>query len=196
MEQLKPLDQVLEADERNRYFRGVSLEWLHSVALDMPLNASVPEPVQNQFAIARNAYVYSWFFYPFQAAALLYSFLAIELALQHRVKHANPAMFAGPREPTLYPLLEYALRERWVLDLGFRRIPLNAGVADHIAKRYPSIPEDQRYSYNLLDVLVSLRNDLAHGEFMLAPAMGSLLARGAEVINQLFPCDSLGDHGR
>ena len=187
MEALKALEQVSAPDERSRYFRGMSLERLHSLASEMTLNGAVPEPVHNQFAIARNAYLYSWFYYPFQAAALLYSFLAVELALHHRVKQANPAMFAGDREPSLYRLLECALRERWILDTSFRDIPPNPGISEAIAKRYPSIADDQRYSYNLLDVLVSLRNGLAHGEFMIAPSMGSLLFRAVEIINQLFP---------
>jgi hypothetical protein len=63
-------------------------------------------------------------------------------------------------------------------------------VPDKIAKQFQNIPLDERYSYSLLDVLVSLRNDLAHGTYMLAPNMGPLLNRAAEIINQLFPSPS------
>lgn len=187
MEELKPFDKVLERDERLGYF-GVTLEYLHRRAAGITINTAAPENVHNQFTIARNALVYSWFFYPFQPVALLYSILAIEQALSVRVKAAKPDMFAGPREPTFYPLLEYALKQRWIVDQGFNLPePGKATVPDRIAERYPNIPADQRYSYSLLDVLVGLRNSLAHGEYILAPQMASLLDRGAEIINQLFP---------
>jgi hypothetical protein len=188
VEELKPLGKILDPDERNLYFRGVTLPKLHDFASGISLNATVPEAVRNQFAIARNAYVYSRFFFPFQMAGLVYSILAIELALQMRVKEAEPGMFIGIRQPTLYRLLEYALRQRWVLDSGFNvSVAPDFRVAEKITKRFDSIPHEQRYSYNFLDVLIYLRNDLAHGTFMLAPGMGFLLARHAELINQLFP---------
>jgi hypothetical protein len=186
MEKLKLLGEVLEPDDRSR-LSGTSLESLHRFAAEATLNASVPELVQNQFAMARNAYLYSRFFYPFRAVAFLYSILAIELALQLRVKSAHPDLFAGGREATLYPLLERALKERWILDSGFKNIDPDVEIAKKIAKRYPGIPDDQRSCYSLLDALVSLRNDLAHGKFMIAPAMSTLVARGTEIINQLYP---------
>jgi hypothetical protein len=187
MEELKPLEKVLERDERLSYF-GYSLEYLHRRAADITINPEAPELVHNQLTIARNAYVYSWFFYPFLPVALLYSILAVELALSERVKTANPAMFAGARDPTLFPLLAYALQQRWIVDSGFDlEEPGKATVPDKIAKQFRSIPPDQRYSYSLLDVLVYLRNDLAHGTYMLIPGMAPLLDRGAEIINQLFP---------
>jgi hypothetical protein len=187
METLKPLNKILEPDGRNRY-RNITLPALHAIAADITLHPSVPEPVQDQFTIARNAYLYSWFFYPFQAPALLYSILSIELALQIRVKEANPDMFSGDREPTLFPLLRYALQKRWIVDSGFDiEVMADFQTTEKIAKQFPNIPVDQRYSYNLLDVLPMLRNDLAHGNYMLAPGMGPLLMRGAELINQLFP---------
>lgn len=189
MEELKPLDRVLERDDRLSYF-GVTLEYLHGRAAAIVISAAAPEKVHDQFTIARNALVYSWFFYPFQPVAFLYSIFAIEVALSARVEAAKPGMFAGPRDPTLYPLLEYALKQRWITDAGFDLPePGTAQVPDKIAQRYPNIPADQRFSYSLLEVLVDLRNDLAHGEYMLTPNMASLLDRGAEIINQLFPAD-------
>ncbi len=187
MEELKPLEQVTEPDFRNS-IRRITLPLLHRIANETHLSATVPANVQSQFAIAKNAYVYSWFYYPFQTVALLFSFLAIELALSIRVREANQEMFDSAREPTLYPLLRYALQQRWLLDDGFDlEARGDLAVSEKIAKQYPNIPRDQRYSYNLLDVLVGLRNDLAHGELMIGPGMGPLLARGAELINQLFP---------
>lgn len=190
MEQLKPFDKVLEPDERLRYF-GYTLENLHASAAAIELHREVPELVHNQFTIARNAYLYSWFVYSFLPVALLYSILAVELALSIRVKQANPAMFAGTRDPALFRLLSHALQERWITDDGFDlEVPDDAVVPDKIAKQFKNIPREQRYSFTLLDILVSLRNDLAHGNYMLAPGMGPLLQRGAEIINQLFPASS------
>lgn len=187
MEELKPLDQILKPDDRLRYF-GYTLEHLHATASAIKLNPGVPENVHNQFTIARNAYLYSWYVYSFLPVALLYSILAIELALNLRVKQANPAMFAGGREPTLFPLLVYAIQQRWVTDSGFDiEVPDDATIPTKIAKQFQNIPDDQRYAFTLLDILVSLRNDLAHGNYMLVPGMGPLLQRGAEIINQLYP---------
>lgn len=187
VEKLKPLDEVLKPDERLRYF-GYTLEYVHASASAINLNPAAPENVHDQFTIAKNAYLYSWYVYSFLPVALLYSILAIELALNFRVKQANPAMFASNREPALFRLLSYALQQRWIVDNGFDiQVPDDAMVPDKIAKQFPNIPRDQRYSFTLLDVLVGLRNDLAHGTYMLVPGIGPLLQRGAEIINQLFP---------
>jgi hypothetical protein len=185
LEELKALDKVLERDERLSYF-GITLEYLHRRAAAMTLNAAAPEKVHDQFTIARNALLYSWLCYPFQTVAFLYSILAVELALSERARAAKPELFRGSHEPTLRPLLEIALKARWITDAGFD-LPAEPQVPAHIAAKYPEIPQDQRYSYSLLDSLVSLRNSLAHGEYMLAPSMASLLDRGAEIINQLYP---------
>ncbi len=190
MEELKPFDEILKSDDRLQYF-GFTLEHLHRTAAAITLNPEVPESVHNQFTIARNAYVYSWFVYPFLPVALLYSILAVELALGLRVKQTNPAMFAGEREPTLFPLLRYALEQRWITDAGFGvQVPDSASVPERIAQQFPAMPRDQRYSYSLLFSLVGLRNDLAHGSYMLVPSVGPLLERGAELINQLFPTNA------
>lgn len=185
MEELKPFDALVERDERLSHF-GVTLEYLHRRAAAIVISPGAPEKVHNQFAIARNALVYSWFFYPFQPVALLYSFLAIEQALSERLKTVKPELFNGSREPTLYPLLEAALMARLITDDGFE-LDGEPGAPEEIAARYPGIPKDQRFSYSLLYSLVGLRNDLAHGEYILAPNMVSMLDRGAEIINQLYP---------
>jgi hypothetical protein len=190
MEELKPLEKVTERDERLSYF-GLTLEYLHYRASGITIGSAAPEAVHNQFTIAKNALVYSWFFYPFQPVALLYSILAVEQALSIRVKTAKPEMFAGPREPTLYPLLAYALRQRWITDRGFNLPePDKAVMPARVAAQFSDIPSDQRYSYSLLEVLVGLRNTLAHGEYILAPNMAGLVDRGAEIINQLFPTEA------
>jgi hypothetical protein len=185
VEELKPLDKVLERDDRLSYF-GVTLEHLHHRAAEIAISPAAPEKVHNQFTIARNPLLYSWFVYPFQPVAFLYSILAVEVALRERLKAARPELFQGAREPALYQLLEAALKARWITDAGFQ-LDGEPGVPEIISKRYPNIPDDQRYSYSLLYSLVGLRNDLAHGEYMLAPNMASLLDRGAEIINQLYP---------
>lgn len=185
MEELKPLDRILDQDPRLSYF-GVTLEYLHRRANAIVVSPAAPEKVHDQFTIARNALVYSWFFYPFQPVAFLYSILAVELALSERARKVRPELFEGKRDPTLYALLELALKARWITDAGFAGLR-DPQVPERIAKRYPDIPNDQRYAYSLLDSLVDLRNDLAHGEYMLLPNMESVLDRGAEIINQLFP---------
>ncbi len=188
MEELKPLHLVTTPDERNR-FRNLTLEILHAIATDIRLNPTVPEHVRNQFEIARNAFLYSWFWYPFQPAALMYSILAVELALKLRLKADRQELFQRKYPPTLSELLGTAIRDRLLVDDGFDvTIPDEALVRiDPNNPKSPAAPRDQRYCYTILYALPSLRNDLAHGEYLLAPGMSHLLARGAELINQLFP---------
>lgn len=192
MEVLKPINEITQSDERNRY-RSLTLEDLHSIASHIALLPSVPEPVHNQFQIARNAFTYSYFFYPFQSVALMYSILAIELALSVRLKQKHPKMFTRKRPPMLTEMLRAAICDRLLLDSGFDvQYP-----EDHTVLVDPhnpdarNAPHDQRYCYTMLHSLRDLRNKLAHGEYTLAPGMSHLLLRGAELINQLFPSDAV-----
>src|SRR5689334_7523756 len=115
---LKPLELFLEPDPRHSYFR-VTLRRLHEFASQIVLGDRVPGSVADQLTIAKNAYIYSWLWYPFLAPALLYSIFAVELALHTRVKEVAPQMFAGARDPTLFPLLAFALKQHWIRDEGF-----------------------------------------------------------------------------
>lgn len=92
MEKLKNLEDVMAADERMQHlvvfddtsgeFRPIALRDLHSVADATALHDGVPEDIQSHFETARNLFVYSWFFYPFNVAAQLQAFSSAEFALK------------------------------------------------------------------------------------------------------------------
>lgn len=188
MEELKELAEIVSPDERNKY-RAVTLESLHAIASSITLGSTVPEVVRNQFEISRNAFVYSWFFYPFQPAAEMYSVLAIELALNLRLKTHRPELFQQKRPPTLTDLLTVAIKDRLLVDCGFDvQVPPDSAVTiDQNNPQAPIAPADQQYCYILLHALPKLRNGLAHGEYVLVPGVSHSLARAAELINQLYP---------
>lgn len=188
VEELKPLDQLTDPDERQKY-RNLKLEDLHEIAASIELGSAVPEVVRNQFEIARNAFVYSWFWYPFQPVASMYSILTIELALRHKLKEFRPSMFQRKNPPALFELLSVAIRNRLLVDTGF---DVQYG-EDHVVSidprnpASPLAPQDQRYCYEMLYALPRLRNELAHGEYALVPGVSHELACSAKLINQLFP---------
>lgn len=188
MEELKPLKDVLMPDERLGYF-GWTLDRLHVFSSALTLNSAVPEPVQNQFMIARNAVVYSWYVYSFLPVAMLYGILAVEHALTEKAKVLRPKMLSQEREPTLHPLMVAAIQDRWIVDGGFDvEVPENIDLPESASHNFSRIPHDQRYCCRLLDSMTSLRNHLAHGVYIGAmPNILPLLQRDAELINQLYP---------
>ena len=190
MLELKPRDQLNQPEMISR-IRGRSLAQLHDIVSGITLNDTAPENVQRQFNIARHAFIYAWYCHDFHAVASLYGFLAIELALSHRVKAVQPSLFEGGRKPTLYPLLRVAVLERWIIDGGFQiENQATLEIPEKIAARFPTIPEDQRYCYMLLDVLPELRNGAAHGNYSVTLGVSHELARASELINQLYPAQS------
>jgi hypothetical protein len=92
MEQLKPLNEICQADARHQYsvvldnslgdFRPLSLEDVYDIAERINLHDGVPDRIRTHFQTARNLYVYSWFYYPFNVTAQLHAFLSAEFALK------------------------------------------------------------------------------------------------------------------
>jgi hypothetical protein len=186
IESLKPFSELHSQDERQNY-RGLSLEAVHEFAAALTLNAGVPERVQDQFTIARHAVVYSWFVYPMNSAAELYGLLAVEQALYLRALADDPTLAQRKTPPTLAPLLKRAIQKRWLLDVGFSKVPEDPYLWPEARARFGVIPDDQRYCYSLLEDLPRDRNHLAHGTYVLAPGPRPHLRRDADLINQLFP---------
>lgn len=189
IEELKGLSEVRLPDERQVY-RGLTLESLHEFASRLSLNPTVPDLVQNQFAIARHAIIYSYFFYPFDSAAEMYGLLAVELALSWRARITDPVLANRERLPGLSQLLRTAVRDRWLLDTGFSHVPKDLGVSEHVLEEFRSIPNDQHYCRALIERLPHERNHLAHGIYVLKPGPSPTLVRDAELINQLYPSPS------
>jgi hypothetical protein len=186
VEELKPIDEILKPDFRSAC-RGYTIEVLHELAAQHDLSVAVPENVRHQFEIARHAYVYAALYTPLCAAAEFYAILAVEHALRLRYIASKRAQ-AQQGSPGLKQLLRIAISEGWIRDDGFdfdfREQVLTENGIEH---RDIPIDERRRPTDIVLELLPSLRNELAHGQPSMAlEAVGLHLQRATEIINQLF----------
>jgi hypothetical protein len=175
MEDLKLFENLLEPDERWKYFvlRNVetgemtpsSLAHRYEIVAPIRVNGSAPEDVRSQFNVAKMLCVYAWLYYPFHQVAELKAFSTVEMAL--RLKY--PTI-----KGMLYKLLAHAINEGDIKDSAFSHIEAS--------------PEDPlRYTRQLPDLIPSLRNSLAHGGATLHPGSVFTLRNCSEIINQLYP---------
>jgi hypothetical protein len=171
---LKPAGAIFEPDPRNAQLihrdavsgdvRSATVADFHVMMTAIELNPDTPPSVRMQFDVARNAFLYSWFVYDFSNLAELQAYGALETALREKVRRmtGRPA----PKRHNLGSLIQAAESRGWLRgeDFGF------AG------------------PMTLLEAVVVLRNDLAHGSDRLMP-IGShdLIRFCAEIINKLFP---------
>jgi hypothetical protein len=138
METLKPFNEVKEPDNRrvNSYFldtrtgeaRPLLLEDIYSLVEQIKFNNYVPEEVQSHFEMARNLFVYSWFHYPFNVAAQLYSFITIEFALKYKYTDGSPIIlsegYTPPKPVSFKTLLRRSVKEGLITDAGFLSLKL------------------------------------------------------------------------
>jgi hypothetical protein len=97
---LKPPDALLESDTRFRDFvfhsaetgerRPMCIDDLRSMVASIELTGHVPPAIREQFDVARNAFIYSWFVYEFATLAEQQCFAILEMALRHRLDPATP----------------------------------------------------------------------------------------------------------
>src|ERR1700733_6210856 len=111
--------------------------------LPFELIPSVPEEVRWQFDAARNAFVYSWFCYDLATLAEMHAYGALENGLRLRAEAAN----ALPRRTGLQVFMNNACAHGWLVRSEWD---------------VPGAP-------NLLDMVVSLRNNIGHGRPQLLP---------------------------
>jgi hypothetical protein len=179
---LKSLDTFYEADPRFANIvhsfdqaAGViqlkSPQSLHEDLAPLALNDAVPEKVRHQFDLARNVYLYSWFVYEFATVAEQQAYSALEAALRHRYQEETGK---APDKPGLKDLFEFSIARKWI----------DAAEFETEAAWHP----DGKFSE--LDMLRTLRNNLAHGKFHLMP--GGSGSYGAlqtchYIISSLFP---------
>lgn len=194
MDELKPLAEVLEPDERWRYFSR-TLEEHHALISSISLNAAVPDKVRQHFENARNAWLYAFFAYRLLSVAALTVHIACEAAVKERaLRDGVPANKAGQ----LVNLLNEALARGWLNDAGFsasahrearwneqRDVLLAMGAADIGPWQEPMDPQD--HTRNVVHAIRTLRNSMAHGEALLVPNLSPTFQAAADFINQLFP---------
>src|SRR5438105_7490672 len=94
METLKPRNEVLSPDVRNRnranfdHSTGVISEMTFDSVYDevekIRINDTAPESVRSHFEIARNLVLYSWFVYSFNVVAAMQAFASLEMAVKEK----------------------------------------------------------------------------------------------------------------
>ncbi|HFD88063.1 MAG TPA: hypothetical protein ENJ35_10360 [Gammaproteobacteria bacterium] len=170
MEEFKSLDKITEMDEKHRLMGAVcgsipSLERMHKCLSREVLNKSVPPEIQNQFNIARNMALYSYYFYALSPEVHLRTYTIIERALKIRA--------GSTKRHGLKYLIELAVEEGWIADAGFRHIE-NPDPGNHWCR-------------SMIKVISELRNSQAHGGDMLLSDCLHHISVCADFINQLFP---------
>ena len=181
----KPLSSLHEPDERFQHLsfhdqvaghtRPIRADDLHHEASSIQLRSTVPPEIRNQFDVARNAYLYSWFVYDFVILAEQHSYIVLEMALKHRARSEGLT-----RERTLKPYLQLAIKRGWLCgkDLEIRGGPTARPMS-------------------FMDELPRLRDRLVHGNVHLSPEFTLVMMRKcAELVNALFvekpePTDSV-----
>jgi hypothetical protein len=141
MEKLKPFEELANPDGRWRYF-GVTAEYLYARAKKMSLEDSVPENVRTQYQQAQHLLVYSYFQYSLLSVAATQCLIALEAGL--RAKWDLEPVHTkknSKSEPGLTALLSIARNRGWTSET------------------------DDRFDF----VVTELRNDLAHGGYMITP---------------------------
>ena len=167
MEELKSLPEILQPDERSKFFSNNSLSSRHSAISSIKLSSSVPEDIRSQFNVALMLSVYAWLYYPFHQVSELKAFSTLEMALRWKLPNNKGG---------LKKLLSLAIDTGLIVDKGF----------SHICTSGDSLNE---YSTKLPDIISDLRNDLAHGSSTLHPQSLFTLRNCSEIINQLFICE-------
>jgi hypothetical protein len=167
-------------------------DWHNEIAA-ITLNDSVPIDIREQYDIAKNVLLYSWYSYRMRIVAWLYSYSVLENALREKYKSTSG------RSPGLYQLLERAIRDGLLNDSGFhetkyKKIILSEQVEDDAILqqvKYVEVPESERkqstkYIEGLSKAIPSLRNALAHGEHVILEEVLTPMLVNAEIINMLF----------
>lgn len=163
MEQLKPRQELLLPDLRNRnrvnldHSTGVVTEMTCDTIYDevskITLSTTAPAEVRNHFETARNLLVYSWFVYTFNITAIMQALASLEMAVREKT---------GEKKTPFKTLLDKVFKNRKLVN------PFGPGL--------------------LLSVAISkTRNDLAHGSPTLHGMGLPWVTTCAELINELYP---------
>jgi hypothetical protein len=176
---LKPADALLEADPRlgDLIFRdgttgdsrAMCMHDLRNMVAEIELSARIPATIREQFDIARNAFVYSWFVYEFATLAEQQCYATLEMALRHRL---DPG--AAPnttRSPGLHNLLKSVVEQGWLRREDFLASPAPGGTEPLC----------------LLDFIAPSRNHVMHGNVQLLPqGTPDVLRLCAAIVEKLF----------
>lgn len=172
---VKPFDKLLEPDERFRAFvrfsdlQPVTFKDHYDSLGDAELRAAVPVNVRTAFDRARAAYAYAWFSYELTTLAQSQACAALELALRELLE----ARYPGKRFRHLNTCLEKIIADGDLADLRLKSGHRTYSKEDLAA---------------LKDLLVHVRNDVAHGSEMLMTPEHTLhiLEPCARIIDRIY----------
>jgi len=195
METLKPLAEICAPDPRQTAFvlrhritgeiRARTLVDVYQEIAEIDLTADVPDQVRSAFATTRNLMLYSWFVYAFGVVAELQALATLELALKRRLDPSDKR-----RRLTLLPLMREAIDRQLLVDDGVIDVILPLlGTPERQASdqvRLAPGSDPQQYVKRLAKSMSFIRNELAHGTFMLWPHRIGTLHLIARLINQAY----------
>ena len=142
---LKPFNEILEPDVRNKYFEHINLQtgqsYQRTIAYHYQeieryhLANHVPDIVATQYDMARNIYVYAWFQYNFFNIAEAQVLIVLELAMKERVGKEELKLYISKRKKEhqrrtgkklslsrgIKTLMEYCRDHELVCNEGFTR---------------------------------------------------------------------------
>ena len=167
---LKPLAEVLQADPRfardmmlsGGEWRPVRFEDYYALVQSMELPRNVPDDIHEVFDRARNILLFAWYCYEILIVAEMQAFSALEISLKFRLR----------------------------LD-GWNKKSRGLGhlIAEARLRQFMD-PKEEASSGGLdkIDMLINLRNELAHGVASIHnPAMSiKVLEECVEIIRHLF----------
>lgn len=218
-DQLRTLERMLLPDPRSPSpADGASddLSQHHDAISRLELSEQVPGAVAVQFETARNLCLYAWLVYRFYPVAEMQALAALEFGLRERFPTPLPAShWSNPkRAPTLHALLRYAADQGLIKNEGFSRWHAAARRKAHDRQQFEAFEAaiaagetsfeitqgevvvtaaDQTWDLVgiLRDSLPKTRNLHAHGGRHLWPNVIGTLELVAEILNQLYPLQSL-----
>jgi hypothetical protein len=207
--------QLLDPDPRLTCYLVIDEDGLrprtfddHYAAIEpLVVNDSTPEDVRVSFEVARDLLARAWHNVRLTQDAERRAYATVEMALRlklaplldQRALHTRRKKSNGagrrPEPLTLRPLLDAAIDEGLLTDVGFRqyhRIQAQRDeYADAIRRIYGSYqvetPDPQAYTRNVAMAMSKLRNDLSHGSTTMHPWGRLTLELCCDIINQLYP---------
>jgi len=202
VEQFKIADDILKPDffsnllvkihPDGRQDKAVVADWHNQIA-SITLHENVPTVIREQYDVAKNVLLYSWYSYRMRMVAWLYSYSVLENALREKYNNTSG------RSIGLHRLLEKAIQDGFLNDSGFHMTKYKENVVSEQAEgdiicrqvEYIEIPESERegntkYIKNLCKSIPKFRNSLAHGEHMILSEVLTPMFINAEIINMLF----------
>jgi hypothetical protein len=167
---LVPDFRIPYKDSNEKYF-----DYFHSCLSDIKITSNVSQNVFINFETSRNTLLYSYYCYRMSAPAALYLLSTLEMALEERAKKSGKEFKA---HQGLNEKFKYAFTQKWLDIKKLAPIQAQKNVKDWVY-----------YTYNdFIGYYVFLRNELAHGSFILDTPMITcdLFDQIAHIINMLY----------